>query len=77
MCIQGSQSVPLSLRSHMAVIPLRSGLTVRVDRTAPLASAEEGCATGAMSAPPIFLSDAFEPWFGGVQGIHGCRRPGR
>ena len=55
MSIHGCQLAPSSLRTHLAVMPLRSGLTVSVDRTAPPASASEGCATGATSPPPVNL----------------------
>jgi hypothetical protein len=44
--IHGRQLAP-SRRSHLAVMLLRSGLTVSVDRTAPPAPAEKVRATGA------------------------------
>jgi len=53
MSIHGCQLAPSSLRSHLAVMPLRSGLIVSVDRTALLASAAAGWATGATSPPPV------------------------
>jgi hypothetical protein len=42
MSIHGCHLAPSSLRSHLAVMLLRSVSTVNVDRTAQLASAEEG-----------------------------------
>jgi hypothetical protein len=42
MSIHGCQLTPSSLRSHLAVMPARSGLTVRVDRTAPHRAAGVG-----------------------------------
>jgi hypothetical protein len=53
MSIHGGQLTPSSLRSHLAVMLARSGLIVSVDRTAPLASAAAGWATGATSPPPV------------------------
>lgn len=53
MSIQSCQVVPSSLRSHLAVMRRPSGLTVSVDRTAPLTVAELGWAAGAMSPPPV------------------------
>jgi hypothetical protein len=58
MSIHGCQLAPSSLRSHLAVMPLRSGPTVRVDRTAPPASAAAGRATEATSPrPDLLLAD--------------------
>ena len=45
--IHGCQLASSSQRSHLAVMLFPSGLTVSVDRTAPLAPAEEGLAGGA------------------------------
>ena len=53
MSIHGCQLAPSSLRSHLAVMPLRSGPVVSVDRTAPPAPAAAGRATAATSPPPV------------------------
>jgi hypothetical protein len=53
MSIHGCQLAPSPLRSHPAVMPLRSALTVSVDRPAPPASAASGLATGATSPLPV------------------------
>jgi hypothetical protein len=53
MSIQGCQVAPSSLRSHLAVMPVPSAPTVRVDRTAPRGSAAVGWAAAATSAPPV------------------------
>jgi hypothetical protein len=49
--IQSCHEEPSSLRSQSAFILLPSELTVRVERTDPPASAEEGRAAGATSPP--------------------------
>jgi hypothetical protein len=43
MSIHGRQQAPSSQRSHLAVMLLPSGLTVSVDRTAPLVPGMPGC----------------------------------